>query len=530
MKKGKVYIIGVGPGDYKLLTLHAVEYLSKADVIVYDRLINPKVLKYARQGAELIYVGKEPGFHPIPQTEINAILIAQASAGREVARVKGGDPFLFGRGGEEAEALAANGIEFVVVPGISSAMAVPAYAGIPLTHRDYSSAVHILTGHERDDKAGATGQKDDAIDYELLAKTTGTLVFLMGVKNLAGISRRLIDHGKAPATPVVVIEKGTTVEQRVVAGTLENIAGEVVKAGVQSPAVTVIGPVTGLKDKLAWVTKRPLWGKRILVTRSRAQAGKLVEQIEWLGGEVVELPVIKICEPEDFTLFDTVLERIKSYSWLLFTSVNGVNAFFDRLRYRQRDIRELYGIRLGAVGATTAEELTRRGLNLDFMPQAYTATDLSTGLLELLKAGDRVLLTRGDLAVNREPEELSSQDLANGLRSKDIQVDDLIVYRTIMEEQNPAEVRSLLEAGQLDCLTFTSSSTVRNCITQLGETYLCTWLAKLPQTKVACIGPVTAATAAAYGIRVDIQADTFTLEGLVKKIVELLNQGSKEKF
>lgn len=501
MNKGKVYIIGVGPGDYRLITLKAVECIARADVIVYDRLISSRILKYAGRNAELVYVGKMPDCHAVPQERINAILVEKALEGKTVARVKGGDPFMFGRGGEECESLYEHGIEFEVVPGVTSAIAVPAYAGIPVTHRDCCSSLHIITGHERQDKEGSS------IDYETLAKVEGTLVFLMGVKNLADICSSLICHGKDKSVPAAVVEKGTTFEQRVVTGTLEDIPAKVQEAGIKSPAVTVIGNVVNLREKLDWFAKGPLAGKRVIVTRSREQASKLVDRIETLGGEAVEFPAIKIVEPDSFEFFDQVLSEIKSYSWIVFTSVNGVNSFFERMRQKHIDIRQLWGIKLCAVGEATEEQLNRLGFNVDYTPEKYTTGALLEGLLKFIRPDEKILLARADIA---------SRELSDGLKNNGIHFDDLVVYRTVVDGTNRDEIVEMLEKDSVDFITFTSSSTVKNFVEVIGKGNM----EKASKAKIACIGPVTADTAGEYGLKVAEIADVYTIDGLVQKLVE----------
>lgn len=499
---GKVYILGVGPGDYKLMTLKAAECIAKADVIVYDRLVNTKILRFAKQNAELIYVGKMPDHHAVPQYDINEILVQKALEGKTVARVKGGDPFMFGRGGEEAETLAEKGIEFEIVPGVTSAISVPAYAGIPVTHRDYCSSLHIITGHEK------PGKESSFIDYEALAKLEGTLVFLMGVKNLPEICSNLIKNGKDSNTKAAVIEKGTTSSQRTVTGNLQNIAEIVMQAGIQSPAVTVIGGVVNLREKLEWFPKGRLAGKRVLVTRSREQASRLVQVIEDLGGEAVEFPTIKIAEPLDYELFDNALNNIKSYKWLVFTSSNGVTSFTSRMKTKKVDIRTLFGIKICAVGEATAAELEKNGLLTDYMPNSFTTEDLLVGLLKLIKPGEKVLLARADMG---------SEELSKGLKEHNVDFEDLTVYRTLVEDSRKDEVIKLLEEKNLDFITFTSSSTVRNFVSILGKENL----NKLTDSKVVCIGPVTEKTAKEFGINVAATADVYTIEGLVNKLLEI---------
>ncbi|MCX7711187.1 MAG: uroporphyrinogen-III C-methyltransferase [Clostridia bacterium] len=503
--KGKVYIMGVGPGDYKLLTLKAVESIKKADVIVYDRLVNTKILSFAKKDAELVYVGKMPDYHIVPQDAINKILLEKASEGKTVARVKGGDPFVFGRGGEEAEYLYEHGIEFEIIPGISSAIAVPAYAGIPVTHRDYCSSLHIITGHERPDK------EESSLDFAALAKLDGTLIFLMGIKNLSNIAEGLIKHGKSGATPAAVIERGTTHNQRSVVGTLADIAAVASAAGISSPAVTVIGEVVHLKSKLEWVKPGKLAGKSVIITRAREQASKLVERIEELSGEAIEFPVIKIAEPEDYSLFDHALEQVEHYQWLVFTSVNGVESFFKRMRLKKTDIRRLAGIKLCAVGEATAEKLYDMGFNVDFVPESFTTENLLKGLLERVSPKEKVLLARADIA---------NPILSKGLSSNQIEFDEITVYRTLIESTDRNGIINRFIVGSIDFITFTSSSTVSNFVTILGKENL----NEIEKAKVVCIGPVTAKTAEELGVKVDAIADAYTIEGLVDKLVELAEE------
>jgi uroporphyrinogen III methyltransferase/synthase len=500
--KRKVYIVGVGPGDYKLLTLRALEFISKADVIVYDRLVSKRILTMCNKEAEFIYVGKLPDNHTVPQKDINEILIKKALEGKVVARVKGGDPFVFGRGGEEAQVLFDNGIEFEIVPGVTSAVAVPAYAGIPVTHRDYCSSLHIITGHEK------PGREESFINFEVIAKLDGTLVFLMGIKNLSYICKNLVRFGKSKDTPAAVVEKGTTSSQRVVTGTLENLAEKVTEMGLTSPAVTVIGGVVDLHEKLNWFTKKKLFGKRIVVTRAREQASNLVEAIESLGGEAIEFPTIKIEEVDDFTQIDNCIIEIENYNWLVFTSCNGVKAFFDRMKIIKKDIRSLFGIKLCAVGEATAKELLSMGLLVDFVPESFTTSDLLKGLINLVKPGEKVLLARADIA---------SEELSAGLKESNIEFKDLTVYKTTLEASEKEEIIDLLEGNNVDFITFTSSSTVSSFVTILGHENI----NKLKGTKVVCIGPVTRETAEKHGLEVAAMADVYTIDGIVNKLVEL---------
>lgn len=504
-KKGIVYILGAGPGDYGLLTLKAADCIRKADVIVYDRLVNSSIFSLAKKDAEFINVGKMPDHHAVPQDMINQILLDKALDGKVVARVKGGDPFIFGRGGEEAEVLQKNGIEFEIVPGITSAVAAAAYAGIPVTHRDYCSSLHIITGHEK------PGRDVSFIDYEVISKLDGTLVFLMGMKNLDEICTNLIKCGKKGTTPVAVVERGTTINQKVVVGTLEDISGKVIDEGIKSPAVTVIGNVVALRDKLDWFPKGKLKGKRIVVTRAREQASSLVEEIRKLGGDVIEFPTIRIEEPLDYQHFDSVLGSLKAYKWVVFTSVNGVKGFFKRMRTLKIDIRSLAGIHIAAVGEATAMELSEIGLNVDYMPDDYTSKELLNGLVGLIGKGEKVLLARADIA---------SRELSEGLKSKGIAFEELTVYRTVMEASMKGTIEEYLKQNKVDFITFASSSTVKNFIEILGKENI----ELLSKTKIVCIGPVTSQTAKESGLFVSAVADKYTINGLVDKLVELAEE------
>jgi uroporphyrinogen III methyltransferase / synthase len=503
---GKVYILGVGPGDYKLITLKAAECIKKADVIVYDRLVSTKILSFAKEDAELIYAGKLPDLHTVPQEGINEILVKKALEGKVVARVKGGDPFVFGRGGEEAEALSEHGISFEIIPGVTSAIAVPAYAGIPVTHRDYCSSLHIITGHEKPGKA------ESFIDFELLAKLEGTLVFLMGIKNIAEICSNLIRFGKKGTTPAAVIENGTTVSQRVVSGTLKDIAQKVGEAGIKSPAVTVIGGVAELRDKLQWFSKGSLFGKKVIVTRTREQAGKLVDAIEQLGGEAIEFPTIKVQPPQEYLQFDKILRNLYAFRWIVFTSVHGVKVFFMRMKEIKVDIRRLWGIRLCAVGEATAKELEALGLEVFYRPEAFTSSELLKGLLDYVRPGEKVLLARADMA---------SEELSEGLTKNNIAFEELTVYSTSLETSDRQGILERLEENEIDFITFTSASTVKNFVSILGAENL----DKLSGAKLVCIGPVTMEAAEKLGLNVSAMADIYTIEGIVDKLVQITRGG-----
>ncbi|WP_027356313.1 uroporphyrinogen-III C-methyltransferase [Desulfofundulus thermocisternus] len=502
MKIGTVYLVGAGPGDPGLITVKGLTCIQKADVIVYDRLASPKLLSHAAPGAELIFVGKSPAGHVMTQEEINRLLIDRARQGNLVVRLKGGDPFVFGRGGEEAEALAEAGIPFEVVPGITSAVAVPAYAGIPVTHRDYASTLAIITGNEDPRK------ESSHINWEKLAAATDTLVILMGAANLAYIVEQLTKFGADPQTPVAVINWGTRPEQKTVTGNLENIVSRVIKEGVTNPSVIIVGRVVNLRERLSWYEKKPLFGKRVLVTRSREQASNLSRAIEALGGEAVEFPTIRIVEPENYELLDKAISRLDSYRWIIFTSVNGVQFFFTRLLQQGKDVRDLKGINICAIGPKTREALENYALKVFYVPDEYRAEQIITGLKSWIKPGDRILLPRADIA---------RKVLAEMLSDLGAVVDEVVAYRTVPAGGDAHLLKQMLAEGKIHIITFTSSSTVRNFVRLLDNGQL---PGLLQGVTVACIGPVTAQTARKLGLPVHVQAHKYTIDGLVEAILE----------
>lgn len=505
---GKVYIIGAGPGDYKLLTLKAAEVIKQSDVIVYDRLIDSNVLGFAQDGAEFVYVGKQPQHHQVPQKEINKMLLKYANKGRTVARVKGGDPFLFGRGGEECEYLHKNGIEFEVVPGITSAIAVPAYAGIPVTHREHASSLHIITGHHSaENKISGDGEDKPLCDFETLAKQEGTLVFLMGVKNIGEICSGLMKFGKEPRTPVAVVEKGTRPGQRVVNGTLADIAEKCVHYRVKSPAVIVAGKVAELGESLGWYGRGVLSGNRIVVTRPAEQSDTLVKGLEAHGAHVTEFPVIKITEVQENERFHTALNRLDSYSWLIFTSANGVEVFFRRLSQLKTDIRRLHGSKLAVVGSATEKALNSKGLYPDYIPGKYTSKELLTGLLERIDGRDKILLIDS---------ELSRPELTRGFKDNGIDYDEIAVYTAETNNLDGKLDFLVPELERADIITFASPSAVKAFVTILGKERV----KELP-ARIVCIGPVTAGAAAEEGITVTAVAEQYNSEGIINKIIEL---------
>jgi uroporphyrinogen III methyltransferase/synthase len=501
VKRGKVYLIGAGPGDPTLITVKGLELLKRAEVIIYDYLASPKLLKHVREDAKFIYAGKKGGTkHTHTQDEINAMLVEYAKAGKIVVRLKGGDPFIFGRGGEELEMLVKHDIPFEVVPGVTSATAAATYAGIPITHRDYTSSVAFVTGHEDPTK------KTTNIEWEKLATGVGTIVFYMGIKNLPTISERLIQHGRDPKTPVAVIRWASTPQQKSVVGTLNDIAAKVMEARIKPPALVVVGDVVLLRDKINWFEKRPLFGKRILVTRTREQASELVQKLEDQGGDCIEGATIALVPPENWDDLDRALDEIASYQWLLFTSLNAIKFFFLRLYEKGMDARDLKGPRVAVVGAATAESLLAYGIKADLIPKEFTGEGLGQSLVESGVQGMKILLPRALKAREVLPEVL--QD--NGA-----QVTVAPVYRNIQPDDYEM-VRWELENRKIDIITFTSSSTVKNFLKMIGEKDRDQLLKGVV---IASIGPITSETARKNNLKVDIQPDTYTIPDLVDSII-----------
>jgi uroporphyrinogen III methyltransferase/synthase len=499
---GMVYLVGAGPGDPKLITIRGLEAIQKADVIVYDRLASPRLLRHVKQGAEKIYVGKLPDRHTLKQEEINQLLVDKAKAGYVVTRLKGGDPSVFGRVGEEAEALAANGLPFEIIPGITSAIAVPAYAGIPVTHRDYTASLSIVTGHEDPTKMTSS------LDWGKLATATGTSIFLMGVANLSYIVEQLVANGRPADTPIALIRWGTRAEQETITGTLTDIVAKVREAQFQSPAIIIVGEVVKLREKLNWYEKKPLFGQRVLVTRARSQASELSEMIDALGGEAFEFPVIELVPPACPAPLEGALKDIGTYDWVIFTSVNGVQFFFDKMKAMNLDIRSMGKAKIAAIGPKTADSLRDKGLVVDVLPGEFLAEGLLETIEPKLKKGERVLLPRADIARKVLPEELTKLGL---------DVTEVDVYDTVISGEDSAEVVQLLEEKGIHVITFTSSSTVTNFVQALGGRVDLS--AALEDVCVACIGPITARTAEAAGLRVDVVAEQYTIKGLVDAIV-----------
>jgi len=497
---GTVYLIGAGPGDPGLLTIRAKECIESADVVVYDYLASPFLLEYARQEAEIIYVGKKGGDHTLTQDKINLLLVDKAKQGLSVARLKGGDPFVFGRGGEEAQLLLKHGVRYEVIPGVTSAISAPAYAGIPVTHRDHTSFVSFITGHENPDK------RDSNMQWDVFAKSNATLVFLMGVKNLANIVKNLMANGKPADTPVALVRWGTTSRQQTVTGTLETIVEVVNKAGLKSPAIIVVGHVVSLREELAWFDKKPLFGKRIIITRARAQASGLVSQLTKLGAHCIEIPTIKIIPAEDTAPLKKAIDHLNHYDWLVLTSVNGVKFFFDTLFDMGKDVRALGHLKFACIGPVTKERLADYGIISDILPETYRAESVVDAFSHMNMQRKKVLLPRAKVARTILPEELIKMGAV---------VDEVTAYETILCDDAKETLISLLTDQEIDAVTFTSSSTVSNFMSLLTED-----AAKLLKgVTIASIGPITSDTARALGIKPDLEADPYTIPGLVDELL-----------
>lgn len=494
--KGKVYLVGAGPGDPKLMTLKGMEAVKDADVIVYDRLANEIILKEAREDCEFIYVGKTSNNHTMNQDDINKLIGDKALEGKIVTRLKGGDPYVFGRGGEEGEELYSRGIDFEVIPGITSSIGGLAYGGIPITHRDYSSSFHVFTGHFKDD--------DKEYNWDVLAKLKGTMVFLMGMKNLEKITTNLINYGKRKDTPVAIINWATRYNQKTVTGNLENIVDVVKREDIKPPSLIVIGEVVKLRDKLNFFEKKPLFGKNIVVTRSRTQSSTLVEKIINLGGNPIEFPTIKIEEIIPNESLDLSIKNINEYSYLIFTSVNGVKIFFNKLFDLGYDSRVIGRAKVIAIGSATSSVLEDYGIRADIIPKNYVAEDIYNTLKDILKKDDNILIPRSREARSYLVDKLS--DICS--------VDEVITYNTLLEDINRGEILEFIYSNSIDYITFTSSSTVKNFLSIIGEDNI----DKLENIKLISIGPITSSTIESYGLKVYDEAKEYTIDGVIKCI------------
>ncbi|OFV97847.1 MAG: uroporphyrinogen-III C-methyltransferase [Acidobacteria bacterium RIFCSPLOWO2_02_FULL_60_20] len=503
-RAGKVYLVGAGPGDPGLFTLKGDAILMIADVVLYDYLANTELLLHTKPGAELIYVG----FHAeerMSQEAINQLLVEKARQGKTVCRLKGGDPFVFARGGEEAEHLAAADIPWEVVPGVSAGTAVPAYAGIPLTHRQLSSSVLFVTGHEDPEKPGGPD-----VEWEKIAHGASTLVFFMGVKTLPQIAENLIRAGRPFSTPVAIIRWGTKGEQQTLTGTLATIVERARAAGVKPPALAVVGDVVRLREKLQWFERLPLFGQRILITRPREQAAELVAPLRALGAETLELPTIAIEDPEDWAPLDKAIRYLRRYHWVIFTSANGVRKFLGRMAARGNDIRSMSAAKLCAIGPATAAELRRNCLKVDVVPKEYVAEGVVKALAKTPLRGRRVLIPRARVARDLLPE---------ALRKRGASVDVVEAYRSVLPPESVERARVIFERHKPTVAVFTSSSAVSNLFRLLPEEEM---RGHLRDVKVASIGPVTSRTAREHGLQVAIQPRQYTVPALVRAITNSL--------
>ncbi len=506
---GFCHLVGAGPGDLGLVTLRAKECLEAAEVVVYDYLCNPDLLAWAPGGAEIIYAGKKAGAHTLKQDEISALLVDRTRAGKQVVRLKGGDPFVFGRGGEEAIALAKAHVPFDVVPGISSAIAGPAYAGIPVTQRGHVSQLTIFTGHEDPEKGASS------LDFGQLAQAPGTKVMLMGLERLEAISQQFIDGGANSATPVALVRWATTPRQQTLTGTLGDIAGKATAAGFEPPALAVIGEVVRLREELNWFEKRPLFGRRIVVTRTRQQAGALSGKLRALGADVLEIPTIRTEPPRDLRAFAELVRDSHTYDWILFTSPNGVDAFFEMFYRLYEDARDIGGARIGVVGPATAARVREFRLKVDVQPEKNVAEALVTALhKESSVENVKILLVRA---------EVTREVVAPALIKLGAIVDEAIAYRTVPESAAPGGRHSALErfrAEGADMITFASSSSVEN--------FLALHVALPAGIRIATLGPVTSKTAQAAGLKVDVEAPTADLEAFARAIARHFQARSPE--
>ena len=500
---GKVYLVGAGPGDAGLLTLRGAELLQRADVVVYDSLVNRELLALAPGAAEIIFGGKRPRDRAIPQEELNQLLAEKAKAGKTVVRLKGGDPYIFGRGGEEAARLHRDGVPFEVVPGISSIIAAPSYAGIPLTHREHCSSFTVITGHEDPDK------DESALDWKRVAREPGTKVLLMGVERIGKIAAALEANGLPADTPAAMVRWGTMGRQQTITATLGTLAAKVAKADFKAPAVTVIGTVSTLRDTLNWYENRPLFGQRVVVTRNRREAGKLSGQIRELGAEVLEIPTIKILPPTRNEPLIEAITGIGSYDWIILTSANGVEHFFDYFFKAFHDVRDLGSVRFAAVGPATAKKLREFHLNIDLMPETYTAAATAKAMLAAQNVENiSVLLARAESA---------NPELPRLLEDKGAIVDDIAFYKTEPETADRNGAADDFEENSADWITFASSSAVRNFDARFGLAKRC---ADNPKLKLASIGPETTKALKELGLKPTAKAKEHTIDGLAAALLK----------
>ena len=507
---GFVSLVGAGPGDPGLITVVGLDRIRRADVLVHDRLVAPSLINEAPDDAELIDASKSPDHHTLSQEAIGRVLVDRAGKGKFVVRLKGGDPFVFGRGGEEAEELARAGLEFEVIPGITSAIAAPAYAGIPVTHRGVASSFAVITGHEDEAKV------DSSLDWSGIAHGADTLLFLMGRRSLPEIAERLIAEGRAPTTPAAAVQWGTLPKQRSVRATLATLAAAVDEAGLEAPVVIVVGPVVDLAARIDWYERQPLFGKRVLVTRTRQQAGVMAQRLRTCGAEAIELPTIEIVPVEVAPIMASISHIASgTYDWVIFTSANGVREYFRHLETIQLDARVFGSTRVAVIGSETERALQSFGIRADVVPERFVAESLVEALAEFPMDGKRVLLARAAGARDVIPAVI---------RSRGADVDDVALYQARRPESAADEVLNRLSSGEIDVATFTSSSTVTGCLALLqGRTEL------LADVVVACIGPITAKAARDAGLDVAVVSDRHTVDGLVDALQEYFRESANAR-
>ena len=504
--KGKVWLVGAGPGDIGLFTLKGLQTLEQADVVVYDSLVGQGVLSRIPDTARCINVGKRASHHTMPQEKINEVLLEEAKKGNRVVRLKGGDPFLFGRGGEELELLVKEGIPYEIIPGVTSPIAVPAYNGIPVTHRDFTSSLHIITGHK---KQGAVYD----IDFEALVRTRGTLVFLMGVSALGDICQALLQAGMEKDMPAAILQKGTTVGQKKIVATVSTLEEEVKRQGIQTPAIIVVGKVCALAEEFAWYEKLPLAGYKVLVTRPRELVSTMAEKLRVLGAEVLELPAIRTAPLKDQSKLYHAFEKLDTYQWVAFTSPTGVKVFFEEMKKTKTDVRKLYDIKIAAIGKGTQKALEERGLFPDLIPQVYDGETLGKELCHLCVGGEHILIPRAAMG---------NQEIIKALSEKsDIVIDDIPTYDTFYETQEVIDQKKAMEAGEISCAVFTSASTVRGFVQATPG---------LDYTKVraACIGKQTKAAADEWGMET-YMAEKATIDSVLDLVIELKEKTARKQ-
>lgn len=499
--RGKVYLVGAGPGDYKLMTLKGMECIKEADVIVYDRLANINYLKQAKPNCEFINVGKASSNHLVPQDDINRIIADKAKEGKIVTRLKGGDPYVFGRGAEEGQLLKEEGVEFEVVPGITSAIGGLCYAGIPITHRDYASSFHVVTGHLRNDD-----KENEEINWNALANVRGTLVFLMGVANLQKISTNLIKEGKSKDTPVALISWATRPNQSVLVTTLENAYEDAIKNGVKPPTLIAVGQVVNLRQELSFFENKPLFGKNVAVTRARVQNSSLIEKINDLGGNAIEIPTIKIDKIENNIELEKEIMNISKYTYIVLTSKNGVDIFFDKLEGMNLDTRALANLKVCAIGDVTAREIKKKGIIADIVPATFIGEELYKSMTKVLTKDDSVLVPRAS----------NARDYLVDKLSEICTVKEVHTYNTVVDTDIKEDVIDIIENQKIDYITFASSSTVNNFVEIIGQDRL----ELIKNLKVISIGPVTSDTIRKHNINLYKESQKATINSMVETIIQ----------